>query len=363
MNREILDTAIKLGAGRYRQGPDVLEHSGEEIARIGKKVFLLAGHHAFAAVQERLMPSLLAAGLQWELMLYQGFCSYEAAKAIAERCKETGCDVLCGIGGGVIMDLAKIAGEFADLKVVNIPTNGATCAAITTMSVIYTEEGAYHGNHRYDHDVEAVLVDTKVMAAQPTRYLAAGILDAMAKKIEMMNGRPELNLENTDYALYSAFRIAENTYDLLEKYGEKAIEDVGAQRLTREVDMVVFVNIALTGMLSNITKSYGQAALAHTLYYAVRTHFFQEAAASLHGEIVAVGLFLQLYYNRLNQKRVELAQVMARFGMPLTLEEIGVKPTSENLNILEAFLKNTVFVENTPESHCILHGAILSLSE
>lgn len=108
MNREILDTAIKLGAGRYRQGADVLEHSGEEIARIGKKVFLLEGHRAFAAVQERLLPSLLAAGLQWELMLYQGFCSYEAAKAIAERCKETGCDVLCGVspwgnrGGGIV---------------------------------------------------------------------------------------------------------------------------------------------------------------------------------------------------------------------------------------------------------------------
>ena len=38
MEKTVLDTAIKFGAGRYRQGVGVLEECGGEIARFGKNV-------------------------------------------------------------------------------------------------------------------------------------------------------------------------------------------------------------------------------------------------------------------------------------------------------------------------------------
>lgn len=40
------------------------------------------------------------------------------------------------------MDLAKATAESAHLGCVNIPTSISTCAAFTTMSVMYTPEGA-----------------------------------------------------------------------------------------------------------------------------------------------------------------------------------------------------------------------------
>ena len=43
MEKIVLDTAIKFGAGRYRQGSDILECCGEEIARFGKHIFIVTG--------------------------------------------------------------------------------------------------------------------------------------------------------------------------------------------------------------------------------------------------------------------------------------------------------------------------------
>lgn len=43
MEKVILDPAIKFGAGRYRQEEHLLEECGKEIARFGKKLYIIAG--------------------------------------------------------------------------------------------------------------------------------------------------------------------------------------------------------------------------------------------------------------------------------------------------------------------------------
>ena len=55
MEKIVLDSAIKFGAGRYRQDRNILEDCGKEIRRFGKKAFVVAGPRAFEAVKERLL--------------------------------------------------------------------------------------------------------------------------------------------------------------------------------------------------------------------------------------------------------------------------------------------------------------------
>ena len=43
MEKVILDPAIKFGAGRYEQEEHLLEECGKEIARFGKKLYIIAG--------------------------------------------------------------------------------------------------------------------------------------------------------------------------------------------------------------------------------------------------------------------------------------------------------------------------------
>ena len=358
MEKVTLDPAIKFGAGRYRQEKNLLEECGKEISRFGKRAFIIAGNRAWDVVKERIIPGFEKAGLEYELHLYGGKCSYEAAREYAEKCKAENCDEVVGIGGGLVMDFAKAVGEYADTGVVNIPTSIATCAAFTTMSVMYTPEGAKKDCWRFEHEVDAVLVDLQVIAECPIRYAAAGILDAMAKKIEIQNGKPKMYLSENKIDLFSAYKMAEYTYEVLVEYGAQAIEDIRHKRLTKAVEDITFINIAVTGVIANITKSFSQSALGHMMYDGVRTYFTKEAEHALHGEIVAVALFTQLYYNKLSEDKEALRLFMKGMDMPLTLQELGIEPTQKNLDILEAYLIDSPYVEQSEESFKLLHEAM-----
>lgn len=361
MERIVLDTAIKFGAGRYRQGTGILEEAGQEIRRFGKKAFVLAGNRAWQATKDRLVPGFAAAGLDYVVELYTGPCSYEAAADYARRCRAAGCDEVVGVGGGIIMDLAKAVAEYAAVGTVNIPTSISTCAPFTCMSVMYTPEGGKKDCWRYEHEIDAVLVDMQVIADCPIRYTAAGILDAMAKRIEIQNGKPVMTLDDNKFDLYTAFRMAEYTYDVLEQYGPQAIEDNRRHQVTKALEDVAFINVAVTGVIANITKSFSQSAIGHSMYDAVRTHFTREAAKALHGEIVAVALFAQLHYNQLDDQAAALRDFMRGMEMPLTLAELGIQPTEENLQVLEDYLIDSPYVAPGPESRALLHEAMYTM--
>ena len=85
---------------------------------------------------------------------------------------------------------------------------------------------------RYEHELDACLVDTQVIAQCPIRYNAAGILDAMAKRIEIQNGKPVMRLSENKIDLFSAFRWAEFTYEMLREFGPQAIEDNRQKKVT-----------------------------------------------------------------------------------------------------------------------------------
>ena len=71
---------------------NLLEECGKEISRLGKRAFIIAGNRAWDAVKERMIPGFEKAGLEYELHLYGGKCSYEAAREYAEKCKAENCD-------------------------------------------------------------------------------------------------------------------------------------------------------------------------------------------------------------------------------------------------------------------------------
>ena len=354
-----LDTAIKFGAGRVRCERGLLPQLGEEIARQGKKVLIVAGPRAWDAVKDELFPSMDAAGGEHQLEIYTGWCCFEGANELAEKAKAYGAEEIIGVGGGKICDLSKAVGEVAGLGTINIPTSASTCAPFTCMSVMYTAEGGKLKSWRFDHEIDGVFMDLDVIAKCPIRYNAAGILDAMAKRIEMLNGKPEMKIEDNPIDVYSAFRMASFTYDILHTYGLQAIDDNRRHEATKVLGDVAYTNVITTGVIANTTKSARQSELAHVIYDGVRTLFTHEAADAIHGEIVAVGLFCQLYFNGLPDDEKALREFMRKMDLPLTLGELGVEPTEENLDKIEEYIVNSRhYNSDDPEDRKRLHAAV-----
>lgn len=351
-------TSYRFGAGRYLQEPDILVYSGEEICRYGKKVYVIGGPTALRLTWDTLKKSFQSAGLDWVLEEYSGFPSYAKLDALRPKIKENGCDVLAGVGGGRIMDLVKAAGADLGLPVVLIPTSAATCASFSPLSVMYTDEGKCVGYWHFEYEVNSVIVDELIMAAQPPRLLAAGIMDAMAKCIEISNGKPTITLQTDTIEKYSAYSMAREVYHILEEWGKSAFQDVEQGKLTTTVHNVIFCSIALTGLVSSLMRAKGQTALAHRMYETIRTYYFKESIHYLHGEIVATGLIAQLKFNNDTKSIQGLKEYMKSMDMPMDLQALGLEHKEEVLETLFEKISGSQSMEDTQEAREKLMSAL-----
>lgn len=349
---DYVDIAYKTGSGRYIQEDGALSQLVDEVQRLGSKAYVIGGANSFHVAKQAVVDACETHRLPFVLQEYKGPNSYEAARQFGKAALQSNCDVVVGIGGGRIMDLAKAIAAIAHIGLVEMPTSMATCAAFTPLSVMYTNEGAFKNTWRYEQEVDAVLVDLNIMAHQPPRLVAAGILDAMAKVHEIAHGSTDVSIDKETIERYSAYKYAQVNNEILQRYGKQAYDDVKNGHISKALDAVTFVNIALTGIVSSLTKGYHQTALAHKLYDGLRTLYQKETAHALHGELVAIGLVMQVVYNGNHEYAESLRAYMHSLNMSCTLEEVGIDISDrKRLLQLQNYVENSEFVALNARSH------------
>lgn len=360
---ERADTSYRFGAGRYIEEPDVLDYSGEEILRYGSKAYVIGGPKALSTAGGRMTESFKRAGLDHVTEEFPGYPSVRKIEELKQAVRDCDCDVIVAVGGGRIMDLAKAAAFGLGLPIVAVPTQAATCAAFSPLSVLYTPEGKSDTYIHFEYEVNAVLVDEKIMLTQPARLLAAGILDAMAKYIEIAALNPKVLNETTSIARHSAFYMAKYTYDILTEKGPAAVRDLKSGIWTKDLHDVIYINIALTGIVSALMQGKGQTALGHALNNALHREFLGNIKNWLHGEGVAVGLLAQLVYNEEPERIPELKGYMKDFGMPCSLGDFGIEPSEENIEILFRRLRTYSFMTQDEKHEKLLKEALMAVRE
>ena len=339
----IRETSFRIGCGRYMQEPNALLKCGEELRRLGRAPLIVGGPRALNAAGEE-WKSGLSACAKSEIRVHAGTCNDEDAQALAAYAQNNGFDVIVGIGGGVIMDFAKLIAHFAELPVLNVPTSSATCAAYTPLSVRYTREGRTVGTMHFENELDGVLVDSNVLLAQPPRLFLAGTFDALAKFVEIKQRFDETVL---DYPLGLdwAYTLAKRSFSVLVADTENCLNDMAAGKLTDTVQRVCFTQIAATGVISGIARGSNQCALAHKFYESSRKLFFEPCRPYLHGEIVGVGLLLQNAFNGEEENNAFLLSLMNKYGMPASVRGIGLKASREEKALYFDALKNSSAID------------------
>lgn len=348
-------SSYRFGVGKYFHEKEVLSHLREELRGFSDNALVISGKKAMEALEEQdFRKCLRNVGVSFREEIYVGYPNTEKVEYFSKLAREEGYGVLIGAGGGKIMDLSKAVANQAGLPLLLIPTTAATCAAFTPLSVLYTKEGKYDKAIHFDREVDVVLVDEAIMATQAPRFLAAGMVDAMAKYIEISHGERSLKRGTVPLQKYLAYQMAEELFTVLEEEGAEACRELreagenNRQALSKEemklgsaLQDCVFCNIALTGIVSGMMQGRGQAALGHVLYNLLRTSFTEETRGFLHGEIVGVGLRLQALYNQNEDLEERVTKFMKERGMPITLQELGIPNQPEvKEQILRALSKN-----------------------
>ena len=347
----IREKSFRIGSGRYLQEPGILKSLGDEVMRLGHAPLIVGGRTAVSLTRETIEQSVSSACSGYRIEEHLGTCNDERAEAFAELAKNEGLDVIVGVGGGVIMDFAKLIAHFAALPVINVPTSSATCAAYTPLSVRYTPDGRTVGTLHYEKEVDAVLVDTAVISTQPPRLLLAGVFDALAKFVEI---KQRFNEETADYplGLNWAYALSKQSYIELSKKTEPCLADMKKGIVSNTVEEVIFTSIAATGVISGIARGSNQCALAHKFYETTRLLYPETAAPYLHGEIVGVGLLLQNIFNGECENNEALLSLMRENGMPCSITDVGVERTEKSLNEYYTRICNSSAINEKNSDEC-----------
>lgn len=355
----IKEASFRIGCGRYVQDKGILSAISEEILRLGKAPLIVGGKTALALTHDTIEKSIKEKCNKYEFVVHTGTCNEEDAERVAAFAKEKGLDVIVGVGGGVIMDFAKLCAFYASLPLINVPTSSATCAAYTPLSVRYTKEGRTVGSKHYSYEVDAVVVDTDVIATEPVRLLLAGVFDALAKFVEIKQRFREDGTEETPLGLDYAYYLSKATYRVLTEKTAPAIDEMEKGEVGYDFEQLIYTSICATGVVSGIARGSNQCAIAHKFYETTRTLFHESARPYLHGEIVGIGLLIQNHFNGEEENNRELIALMKKHGMPYRPADVGITVNEETIAKYLDIISNSSAVDGkNPEEYARFEAAL-----
>ncbi len=304
----------------YINQPDILKSSGKLIAKFGGNALVIGGKTALTVVGKDFFNSLEAAAVQYTIEEFQGYCTIDGIDKYAVIASREKADLVIGVGGGRVLDLAKAVGVKQRIPVITVPTIAATCAAWSALSITYDEAGRFTGGIQLDTSPKLVLVDTQIIAAAPVRYLKAGIGDTLAKWYETL---PYAATAENDFALKIGLRNAGLALEILNNHGIQAIKDAEKKAVTAIFREVVDAIIVLAGLVGSISGGSYRAGLAHAINDSLT--WISEAHDSLHGEKVIFGVIAQFILEGKPQPEIdELIACVKALDLPITLAQLGI---------------------------------------
>ena len=310
--------------GRYIQGYEAITRLGSEAARFGQNAFLIADPYAYVNLLDGFR-----ADVEKEVTLtaesFQGECSDEEVERLAGQVREAAADVVIGIGGGKALDTAKATAHAADLPVIIVPTIASTDAPTSALSVIYTPEGVFKRYLVLPDNPNVVLVDSRIVAEAPVRFLVAGIGDALSTWFEADACEQSYGGNMTgDVGSMTARKLAAFCYDTILEYGVLAKESCEANVVTPALERVIEANTLLSGL----GFESGGLASCHAIHNGLTA--LDATHPYWHGEKVAIGVLTSLF---LTDKPAGLIRQVYSFcedvGLPTTLADIGLADVTD----------------------------------
>lgn len=348
---------------RYVQGDGVLDEVGRYLRLLNvRRAAVLMSDRARSSEGPRLRRSLESENLEATFCEFGGECSPEEieghAFALADRV-----DCLIAAGGGKCVDAGKSIAFRLGIPVVIVPTVASNDAPCSALSVLYTDGGVYADIEFFPQSPALVVVDTRVIAAAPERYLVAGMGDAMATWYE---ARACLENPNGINALSARPTLASSALgkicaETLFHEGVAAAEAVRGGTVDAALEKVVEANTLLSGL----GFESGGIAVAHGVAQSC-TSITRVEERHLHGEMVAIGTLVQLALEGRLDEAERVARFFASVGLPASLAQLSIDVANESdLNALVEGTVNWPYTPNMPfdVDEDMLRRALLDANE
>jgi len=254
--------------------------------------------------------------------------------AVEEQIKALQPQVLFGVGGGTVIDSAKVSSGKLKIPFISVPTTVSHDGIASPLASI---KGSDKPFSVLSQAPLAIIADTQVISEGPWRFVVSGCGDIISKYTAVKDWQLA-HMENGEYyggyaaslALMSAKLVTENAELIVYR------QDEGLRVL---LEALISCGVAMSIAGSSRPCSGSEHLFSHALDIISAKH-------AMHGEQCGVGTILTAYLQKSNWQRIKIT--LKQIGAPTTAAELGI----ENADVVRAL---EMAAKIRPERYTILH--------
>ena len=299
---------VLIGHGVLEETSRVCKHLG-----MGNEAVIVTGvHHTKKIAGERVLEILREAGYEVNLEEVPSI-SVESLVQVKNVSSAKKAKFILGVGGGSVIDTAKIASFELGIPFISVPTIASHDGIVSPRASMKDKD---KGNtvSIQAHAPLAVVADTNIISSAPYRFTAAGCGDLLANYTAVRDWRLAQRLRNAEFSSYAAALSEMTANMIMENVTE--IKQKDEQSAWIVVKALVSSGVAISIAGSSTPASGSEHKFSHAL------DMIAEKPA-LHGEQCGVGTIMMTHLHGENWQRVKA--VLKEIGAPTTAKDLGIK--------------------------------------
>ena len=310
------------GPTRYVQGPGAIGELGRLTQELCDYPVIVVDADVLPFVEEALRDCY--SGAKSAIVPFSGEVTLTAIDRLITQIPAAG-DCIIGIGGGKGLDAAKGVALKSDRPFIAVPSIASNDSPTGRSLAVYDADHVLVAIKTIPLSPLLVLADTALIAKAPSRFLKAGMGDALAKKFEAERAVADgaSNFFGTRQ-LITPLAIADACYRTLREHGPAAMAAADRHEPDEAFEAIVEANILMAGLsFENGGLSYAHAVVRGL----VKARGVSRAP---HGDHVAYATLVQLAIEERDDAFIaEIMEFNRSVGHPASIVDKGMDDATE----------------------------------
>jgi len=287
-----------------------------EDLKLGKSALLISGKGTMDLAGSEVRRYLSA---KYDI---RSFIAEEISAAVIKDAENAAADVdfLIGVGGGRVIDTAKIVSYNLDRQFISVPTAASHDGIASARASVTTVAG--HTSLEA-HPPVAIVADTGIIASAPHRLLAAGCADVISNYTAILDWELAHRIKGESMSEY-AIALSKMTAEILVNNAHliKPHQEQSAWFVTKAL---VSSGVAMSIAGSSRPASGGEHKFSHALDKLA-------PGKALHGESCGIGTIISMYLHGGDWRGIRAS--LKTIGAPVTPADLGI----DDETVVEALL-------------------------
>lgn len=294
-------------------GKKILDRVGNVCRQLdlGNTALILTGSHTQDVAGKRVMSSLEGQGYKIIFLLVRK-STLSQVKEVTDVIKESGSKFVLGIGGGRVIDVAKLASFYGNIPFISVPTAASHDGISSDRASISDSEKPISITAQAPLGIVA---DTEVVAQSPYRLTASGCGDIIAKYTAVRDWELAHKLKGEYYGEYASNLALMSAKLVMKNAKTIRLNTDGGLRIVLEALLSCGVAMSIAG--SSRPCSGSEHLFSHALTLI-------SPKPALHGEQCGVGAIMMAYLQKRNWRMI--SDKLKTIGAPVTAEELRIEP-------------------------------------